>query len=121
MIEHLSTEQFNCAALLAMSEAQLQRWVIARARFHGWRVIHLRPARTNKGWRTAVQGDGAGFPDTLILRGKRLIAAELKRVGGKLTDLQDQWLNAFADTGAESYLWTPADLDDIEQVLTRRS
>ena len=116
----MTTGEFKSARLASMSESAFQKHVIALAKHHAWRVAHFRPARTSKGWRTAVSADGAGFPDLILTRGTRLIAAELKRKGGKLTDLQDQWLNAFTDAGAEAYLWTPDDIEDIENVLTRR-
>ena len=44
----------------------------------GGRVAHFRPPRTVHGWRTAVAADGAGFPDLVMVRGSRLLAAELK-------------------------------------------
>jgi hypothetical protein len=46
-----------------LSEAAFTDAVIELARLGGWRVAHFRPARTASGWRTPVQGDGAGFPD----------------------------------------------------------
>src|SRR5215813_9770420 len=35
-------------------------------------------AEAATGWRTAVSGDGAGFPDLLLVRAERLVVAELK-------------------------------------------
>ena len=40
-----------------MTEEQLLTAVMDLAKFAGWRVTHFRPARTGRGWRTAVQGD----------------------------------------------------------------
>lgn len=45
-----------------MTEAQFTDAVLEYAKVCGWRSIHLRPAKTEKGYRTAVQGDGKGFP-----------------------------------------------------------
>jgi hypothetical protein len=50
---------------------------------YGWRAAHFRPARTAKGWRTPVAADGAGFPDLVLVRRTRIVAAELK--SGRVT------------------------------------
>src|SRR5262245_27573014 len=60
------------------SEAGFMRTVIQLAQVCGWRVAHFRPARTAHGWRTAVRGEGKGFPDLLLVRGEELLVAELK-------------------------------------------
>ena len=43
-------------------ETNFYATVINAARIAGWRTAHFRPAWTRRGWRTAVQGDGKGFP-----------------------------------------------------------
>lgn len=78
--------------------------VIEAARLLGWRVAHFRPCRTRHGWVTAVQADGAGFPDLLLVR-DRLVAAELKVQGRRLTDDQQRWLDALRVAGAEVHVW----------------
>ena len=103
-----------------MTEREFQRAVVELARMMGWRVHHTRPALTRAGeWRTPIQGD-AGFPDLVLCRPPRLILAELKRVGGKLTAEQQAWLEALqACAGVECYLWTPADWETIIDALRR--
>lgn len=93
----------------SVSERELQANVLALAMLYGWRVVHFRPALTSKGWRTAVQGDGVGFPDCLMLRGERLLVAELKREGEGPTEEQEAWLAAFEAAGAEVCVWRPSD------------
>jgi len=101
-----------------VTEREFQRAVVELARLMGWRVHHARPALTQRGrWLTPIQGD-AGFPDLLLCRPPRLILAELKRVGGKLTAEQQAWLEALqACAGVECYLWTPADWDAVVRTL----
>ena len=82
-----------------MTEAELQAAVVQLAQLLGWRVAHFRPARTERGWRTPVAADGAGFPDLVMVRKERLLVAELKSVPGKLTDTQHDWLAALAGAG----------------------
>jgi hypothetical protein len=102
----------------AMTENDLLTGVLDLARVLGWRTIHVRPGRTSHGWRTPVQGDGAGWPDLLMVRGSRIVAAELKAAKGRTTPDQDAWLVALSDAGAETFTWRPADYpDSIASVL----
>ena len=66
---------------------------------------------------TPVAADGKGFPDLLMVRGKRGVAAELKSEKGRLTQDQEHWLLALGAAGIEVYEWRPADWDEIERVL----
>ena len=100
-------------------ERDAQRTIIELARTLGWRVAHFRPAETKKGWRTPVEADGAGFPD-LVLTRDRVIFAELKREGKSPRQDQVEWLNGLAKAGAEVYVWTLADYDEIVRVLSQR-
>lgn len=98
-----------------MTEAQLQDAVIDCARLLGWRVAHFRPARTERGWRTPVSADGKGFPDLVMVRGGRLIFAELKQRGKRPSGEQQAWLDALAMVGdrtVQTFLWTPAHWQD---------
>ena len=76
-----------------MNEAQFTTIVIEMAKALGWLVYHQRPARTAKGWRTALQGH-AGFPDLVLAKDGRVIFAELKSAKGRLSDAQKGWLEA---------------------------
>lgn len=58
-----------------------------------------------------------GFPDLVMLRGRRLIFAELKREKEHPTAEQHEWLASLQQGGFEAYLWRPSDLDEIERVL----
>ena len=92
-----------------VTETNLQAAVIELATWSKWLVHHSRPARTNDGWRTAIQGH-VGFPDLIMARGPRLIVAELKRQGAKPTEAQQLWLDTIsAGGGLEVYVWRPAD------------
>src|SRR5207248_6295751 len=72
-----------------------------------------------------------GFPDIVAVHAAmgRIVFAELKSAKGKLTDQQEQWLDALnnctrswgpaseAYGNAEVYLWRPADVDTILEVF----
>jgi hypothetical protein len=105
------------APVIDVAEAAFQATVIEAARMFRWRVAHFRPAMTTHGWRTAVQADGKGFPDLVLVRGDRLIFAELKRDGAKPSPDQREWLEALDPTPAEVYVWRPRDLQAIADAL----
>jgi hypothetical protein len=98
------------------TEAEFTSAVIAFAKLHGWHAVHFRPCRTNHGWRTAVQGDGAGWPDLVLVR-ERIVFCELKTDKGRTRPDQDVWADRLRAAGAEVYLWRPADWDEIDRVL----
>lgn len=101
-----------------ITESEFTRQVLECARLHGWISAHFRPALTARGtWRTAVQGDGAGFPDVILVRGGVLIAAELKVGKNKPTEAQRRWLDEFAACGVRAAVWTPADWSEIEEAM----
>lgn len=101
-----------------MPERDLQDAVLDLGHLYGWRTVHFRPAQTKHGWRTPVQGDGKGFLDTQLLRGPRLIVAECKRAGEKLTPEQQDWWAAWELIPcAELYLWMPKDIETIPEIL----
>lgn len=99
-----------------ISESAFQDRLIAEARLRGWLVAHFRPGRTATGWRTPVQGD-AGFPDLVLVRGGRLIWAELKSEKGKLSEKQEKWIRALRECGCEVHIWRPSSISDVEAAL----
>ena len=90
------------------------------AKLAGWRSLHIRPARRSDGsWRTPVAGDGRGWPDLTLVRAPRLVFAELKSERGKLRPEQSDWLDVLRLLPqAEVFVWTPADWDELVEVLT---
>ncbi len=101
-----------------VSEKDFLAAVTALAQARGWRVAHFRPGLTRSGkWRTAVQGDGKGFPDLVLVRRERLLWAELKADGGKLSPAQEDWLFALEVAGQDVWVWRPKDWQEIEEVL----
>ena len=98
--------------------------ILAFAKLHGWRSAHFRPAETKRGWRTAVSGDGKGFPDLVLARGAggkgRVLFVELKAERGKASDAQEVWATVLTSIGGtvEYYRWRPSDWKEIERVLS---
>ena len=104
-----------------ITEADWQKTVIDYAHMQGWIVAHFRPARTEKGWRTAVSADGKGFPDLVLVRPPRVIFSEIKGATGELSYNQIPWWQALAQCpGIEYYVWRPRDWGTVQWVLARK-
>lgn len=106
----------------AVTEAAFQAHVIHLAKLRGWRVAHFRAAQNGKGqWRTPVAADGAGFPDLILVRGTRIIAAELKSERGSVRPEQREWLNALEQTQVETFIWKPRHWPEIKAALAKEA
>ena len=87
-----------------ISEAQFQRQVLDLAAICHWSVYHPMLSKWSE----------RGWPDLALVRGDRLIFAELKRENGKTTEHQDRWLGLLrAVPAVEVFLWRPSDLDAL--------
>jgi hypothetical protein len=103
-----------------LTENDWKRRVTDTAKLFNWRWAHFRPARTAKGWRTAVEGH-KGFPDLVLVRPPRVIFAELK-VNTRPTFEQAQWLDDLSEvSGVEVYLWTPDNWNHVFTTLAKDS
>jgi hypothetical protein len=93
-----------------VTEAELLEAVVELAHLRGWRVAHFRPARTEKGWRTAVSADGKGFPDLVLARTGEILFVELKSAKGRVSREQQEWLVRL-DIGRSTFagVWRPVD------------
>lgn len=132
---------------MRQSEAAFQAAVVEYAGLNGWLCFHPpdnRPITTKTG-RRYVQAIQAGFPDLTLVRGPRLVFAELKADKGRVAQAQQHWLDALgvvaeavrqavsapvghADTVGEAldavpsmevFVWRPNDWPQIEEVLSR--
>jgi hypothetical protein len=90
------------ATVAEPTESEMTTAILEAARILGWRCAHFRPALTRRGWRTAVQGDGAGFPDLVMVHGPagRCWFVELKTRTGRLSTEQEAWGEALIRAGA---------------------
>lgn len=103
-----------------LTEREFQGVVVEYAHLRGWRVHHTRPARTEAGWRTPIQGD-EGFPDLVLARRGEVIFAELKSQRGRLTQAQAGWGMALQNPGRLWHrwvVWQPSDWPEIYEALT---
>lgn len=95
---------------IKLSEKQFQQQVVHLAQLYGWKVYHTYDSRHSE----------KGYPDLCLLKGTRLMYAELKKEDGKVTPEQQEWLNLLKASGKpEVYLWRPSNWPEIQEVLTR--
>jgi hypothetical protein len=89
------------------SETAFQAKVVKYATEHGWMSYHT--------WKSA--NSSPGFPDLVMIRGDRIVVAELKVGTNKVTKDQRAWLDAFDGAGIIPHVWRPDDVEFIEEVL----
>ena len=88
------------AAAKGMRERDLLELVRDLARYRGWLVYHTHDSRRSE----------PGFPDLCLVRGDRVIFAELKASKGVLSQAQREWVAALTNArGVEVYVWRPID------------
>lgn len=104
-------------SLRAITEREWQSQVQRLASSLGWKFYH---APDNKPINGRIQKVVAGFPDLVLVKGDRLIFAELKRELGIVAEAQLEWLDALAATGAECYVWRPSDIRKVQDTLTKK-
>lgn len=109
---------------LLVTETDFQATVVEYAQAKGWLVAHFRPGMTGRVdrhgkpiWVTPVQADGKGFPDLVCVRGARICFIEVKSEEGRVSKAQQKWLEALEASGAETFVWHPADWHIIVKVL----
>ena len=111
------------AILDATNEATWQKQVLAAADTFGWHYFHDQATNTPR--KCTVCGayrrgprNVKGFPDLVLLRGPRMIVAELKDEYGTVTDEQRAWLDWFAAIpGVEVFTWRPRDSEAVTRTL----
>jgi len=91
-----------------MTEKEFLQQVRDLADLCGWLVYHTFDARRSP----------EGFPDLVLVRGDKVIFAELKSEKGRVRPEQRMWLDALDKVRtAEACLWRPSDWDKIVGVL----
>ena len=95
-------------ALRQVTEKQWQAQVMEMAGWLGWSVYHTHDSRRSE----------AGFPDLTLVRGERLLFAELKTEVGRVSGAQERWLSMLrAVPGVEVFVWRPSDAKAVALVL----
>ena len=85
-----------------MLERHFLQQIIQLAEIRRWRLYHVTDVHGRLRSETSV-----GFPDLILCRDARLIAAENKTGSEVTTHEQRLWLMSFDQVGAEVVLWRP--------------
>ena len=101
------------------TEAQFQRTVTDLATTLGWKWLHVERMGNRMGqWRTPATGPlGKGWPDLILVRGREMIAIELKAEGKYLTPAQKDMAVILQDV-MPFYVFRPGDWIQIVKALT---
>lgn len=103
------TRQLDAVRFENMNEAAWTKWFRDRVvKDWGWLRYHTHRSDFSP----------AGFPDETLVRGERLVFAELKSAKGVVSDLQQLWLDALAAVpGVEVHVFRPADWERVVEIL----
>lgn len=101
--------QLDVRGLISASirEKDFQQMIVDYAQLRGWLVYHPYDSRHS----------AAGYPDLTLVRGDRLIFAEIKTAMGKVSNEQIEWKTGLEMAGQMHYLWRPDDWQEIVEVL----
>ena len=104
-----------------MTETEFTNELLKWAKAYGWHRFHARSSgRMHNGKAIPTVQGNSGFPDLVLLRGKRLIFAELKVGKNKPSDEQLQWIAMLDEVhGVEVHLWRPEQWSQILVVLSK--
>lgn len=100
-------------ALAALYGGMLEKTLLENVRRHavmaGWLVYHTHNSQRSE----------PGFPDLVLVRGRRVLFRELKKQKEKPTPVQQMWLDTLAVAGQDVGVWRPYDwgLGMIEEEL----
>jgi hypothetical protein len=100
-----------------ITEIEWQLKVSHFAEQAGWVWFHVPRSRVGKVWLTRARGPLAkGWPDLLLIRGPRIIGAELKTEKGQMRPDQER-VGDLLRTAMEVYTWRPSDWPEVQRIL----
>lgn len=102
--------------LRQISERDWQTHVLKIADLKGWKYYHPPDNRPVNG---RIQKVVSGYPDLCLIKGSRMIFAELKREKGIVSPEQQEWIAAIKGCGIEVYVWRPSDLQSLVEILSQ--
>ena len=109
-MEYLTPDDFKAHVHAGMTERVFRQRIIDEAARLGWRYYFTQRSDRSP----------AGFPDLVLVRGDRLIFAELKTMTGRVRPEQTNWINDLAKVKeVSSHLWRPDRWETIrDEVLS---
>jgi hypothetical protein len=98
-----------------VSESEWQQQVLKSAHQLGWQSMHI--GRTGKHQAVGAKGTlGIGWPDLVLVKGGRIIFAELKAEKQSMTQDQKNVLMILGSVG-EVFCWRPSDFGQVLDTL----
>ncbi len=99
-----------------MNEEEFKGRITGMCDWYRLQWCHFRPARTEKGWRTPLEGR-KGFPDLVISGPGGCIFRELKSEKGKVAPEQQTWIDMLTNAGEDAKVWRPSDWPEVVDTL----
>lgn len=92
-----------------MTEKDFTKAVVQLAESLGYKTAHfgntVKLVKRKNGYAAIGDKGAAGFPDLVMVRGDRIVFAELKAKRGILEESQREWLSALEKAGGEVHIW----------------
>lgn len=92
-----------------MTENELLELVRDAARVYGFRYFHVHDSRRSP----------SGWPDVVLVRGKRLLFVELKKETGRLSPAQMEWQDLLLAAGQDHRVIRPSNVDALLAEMRR--
>lgn len=111
----------------SLPERDLMASFMEAARLQGWRAMHVNDSRrmVTRGGHQVLVGDSdcKGWPDLFLAhpRSGRLLAVEVKKELGRLTEEQLSWLSDLGACDVETFVLRPSTYDEGLALLRPRS
>ena len=108
------------AAVIPMSERELQRLVTDALDALGYSWVHIRPGLNRRGhWSTPIAGSlGGGWPDITAVRADRgVLFIECKAQDGRVSDAQRLVHDVLRAAGLDVRIVRPSDVDALIEAL----
>lgn len=101
--------------MIPQNETAWMKVVTTAAAQAGWQWLHI--GRVGKHRANGAKGTlGKGWPDLVLVKGGRIIFAELKITGNVLSDEQRNVRTVLHQVG-EYYVWRPSDFGEVLDTL----
>lgn len=107
------------AQLEQVTERDWQAQVVELATLRGWQVLHVRRSIGRRDGKAAYQTTTSvkGWVDLFMWRPGEVLAVELKREKGRLTEEQADVIRSLTAAGIRCEVWRPSDWDRVQEVL----
>ena len=106
----MTTDEYNDAVMAAMTEAEFQGWIVRLAIAHGWQrelIYHTHDSSKSQ----------RGFPDLVLVKGRKVRFWELKVKPNTASIAQAEWIDVLRAAGMDAAVLYPEQWEWIQVEL----